>query len=94
MKTACQCAFELHRLNWNGDPSSQFITGFSCGTVAEHVYKQTPPHEIDWNNIKIIDRVVRRTERKIRESYAISMKKPVMNRNEGYERSTTWNTNL
>ena len=27
--------------------------------VAEHVYKQITPHEIDWNNIKILDRAVR-----------------------------------
>ena len=62
--------------------------------VAEHVYNQTTVHEIDWNSSKIIDRAVRRTERKIRESFAIHMKKPVMNRDEGYERSTTWNAIL
>ena len=42
--------------------------------VAEHVYNQTTPHEIEWNNSKIIDRAVRRTKRKIRESFAIHMK--------------------
>ena len=62
--------------------------------VAEHVHDQLAQHEIDWDSVSIIDRAVRRTERKMREAFAIHRTKPVMNRDVGVDRSKTWNAIL
>ena len=62
--------------------------------VAEHVHDQLAQHEIDWDSVSIIDRAVWRTERKMREAFAIHRTKPVMNRDAGVDRSKTWNAIL
>ena len=62
--------------------------------VAEHVHDQVVHHEIDWNSVRIADRAVRRTERKLREAFATYQTKLVMNRDAEAERSKTWNAIL
>ena len=70
------------------------LANWEKSAVAEHVYNQEEPREIDWGSVRIIDRAQGRTERKIRESVAIQRNKPLMNRDDGFERSNTWNAIL
>ena len=70
------------------------LANWEKSAVAEHVHNQEEPHEIDWGSVRIIDRAQGRTERKIRESVAIQRNKPLMNRDDGIERSNTWNAIL
>ena len=62
--------------------------------VAEHVHDQLAKDEIDWDSVSIIDRAVSGTERKMREAFAIHRTKLVMNRDDGVDRSKTWNAIL
>ena len=59
--------------------------------VAEHVHSSAESHEIDWENVNIVDRAKNTRERRIREAFHIAKRKPDMNRVEGIERSMTWN---
>ena len=47
--------------------------------------------QLDWENINIVDRAKNIRERRIREAFHIAKRKPDMNRDEGTERSLTWN---
>ena len=58
------------------------------------MHDQLAQHEIDWDSVSIIDRAVRRTERKMREAFAILRTKSVINRDAGVDRSKTWNAIL
>ena len=58
--------------------------------VAEHVHTSAESHEIDWENINIVDRA-NHTRERIREAFHIAKRKPDMNRDEGIERSMAWN---
>ena len=62
--------------------------------VAEHVHAGLEPHEIDWQNLKLIDRASWKRERKVREALHIGIRKPGMNRDIGVERSAIWDTVL
>ena len=63
----------------------------SKSAVAEHVHEQSMPHGIDWQGMKAIDRARWKRERKIREAFHNSKRKPQLNRDGGVERSTIWN---
>ena len=67
------------------------MANWEKSAVAEHVHKNPM---IDWGSARIINRAQGRTERKIRESVAIQRNKPLMNRDDGIERSNTWNAIL
>ncbi len=62
--------------------------------VAEHVHNCEPPHDVDWDSMKVIDRAGRRTERKVRESFHIHKRKPQINRDAGVQRSAVWDAIL
>ena len=70
------------------------VANWEKSAVAEHIHNQEEPHEIDWGSVRIINRAQGRTKRKIRESVAIHCNKPLMNRDDGIERSNTWNAIL
>ena len=57
---------------------------------AEHVHFQKEIHEIDWDNVQVIDHAKKKWERKVREALQIQKRKPQMNRDEGMEISDTW----
>ena len=59
--------------------------------VAEHVHSEEPPHDIDWQNCKVINGAKERLERKIREAFEIQRRRPGMNRDEGIDKSAVWN---
>ena len=46
------------------------------------------PREIDWNSIKIINRVLGKLLRKISEVFSIQKRKPVLSRDSRVEKST------
>ena len=58
--------------------------------VVEHVHCQKEIHEIDWDNVQVIDHAKRKWERKVREALQIQKRKPQMNRDKGTEISDTW----
>ena len=60
----------------------------------EHVHNQNPPHEMDWERLKIIDYASRRSEQKVREAFHIHRRSPTINRDCGIERSAVWNAVL
>ena len=62
--------------------------------VVGHVHDQVVQHKIDCNSVRIVDPALRRTERKMREAFAVHQTKPLMNRDAGLERSKTWNAIL
>ena len=66
----------------------------SKSAVAEHVHNYEVPHEVDWNSLKVVDKSKNRAERKVREAFHIFQRQPQMNRDEGVERSATWNAIL
>ena len=59
--------------------------------IAEHVLERNGSHDIDWTNVRVIDRAAGMKERKVREAFAIEERKPVMIRDKGVEKSRTWN---
>ena len=59
--------------------------------IAEHVLERNGSHDIDWHNVRVIDRATGMKERKVREAFAIEERKPAMNRDKGVEKSRTWN---
>ena len=59
--------------------------------IAEHVLERNGSHDIDWTNVRVIDRAAGMKERKVREAFAIEERKPAMNRDKGVEKSRTWN---
>ena len=66
----------------------------SKSAVAEHVHNYKVPHEVDWNSLKVVDKSKNRAESKVREAFHIFQRQPQMNRDEGVERSVTWNAIL
>ena len=54
--------------------------------IAEHVLQRNGSHDIDWHNVRVIDRATGMKERKVREAFAIEERKPAMNRDKGVER--------
>ena len=67
---------------------------YTKSAIAEHVHKQSSPHEIDWKTMRSIDRATWKRERKIRESLHIRSRRAGINRDTGVERSATWNAVL
>ena len=59
--------------------------------VAEHVLERNGSYDIDWTNVRVIDRATGMKERKVREAFLIEQRKPAMNRDKGVEKSRTWN---
>ena len=59
--------------------------------IAEHVLERNGSHDIDWHNVRGIDRATGMKERKVQEAFAIEERKPAMNRDKGVEKSRTWN---
>ena len=53
--------------------------------VAEHVHCQDEVLEIEWENVRVIDYVKRKLERKIQDAMQIQKRKPRMNRDKGIE---------
>ena len=54
--------------------------------IAEHVLERIGSHDIDWHNVRVIDRATGVRERKVREAFAIEERKPAMNRDKGVEK--------
>lgn len=68
----------------------------SKSAVAEHVHNHDIPHSIDWESVVVLDKARSKfnIERKMRESFHIHQRQPKMNRDQGIERSKTWNSVL
>ena len=58
----------------------------SKSVIAEHVHNQDPPHEMDWERLKIIDYACRRSDCKVREAFHIHRRNPTIDRDGGIER--------
>ena len=57
--------------------------------IAEHVLERNGSHDIDWHNVRVIDRATGMKEQKVREAFAIEERKPAMNRDKSVEKSRT-----
>ena len=68
----------------------------SKSAVAEHVHNHDIPHSIDWESVVVLDKARSKfnIDRKMRESFHIHQRQPKMNRDQGIERSKTWNSVL
>ena len=55
--------------------------------ITEHVPERNGSHEIDWQNVRVIDRATGMKGRKVREAFAIEERKPAMNRDTGVSNS-------
>ena len=55
--------------------------------IAEHVNTQVNIHEIDWNMLCAVDSAQGKTERKVRKSMHIYIRKPAINQDRGIERN-------
>ena len=62
--------------------------------MAEHVHNYEVPHEVDWNSLKVVDKSKNCAKRKVRKPFLTFQRQPQMNRDEGVERSATWNAIL
>ena len=58
--------------------------------MAEHVHCQKEIHEIDADNVQVINHAKKKWVRKVREALQIQKRKPPMNRDKGTEISDTW----
>ena len=59
--------------------------------IAEHVLERNESHDIDWHKVRVIARATGMKERKLQQAFAITERKPVMNRDKGVEKSRTLN---
>ena len=59
--------------------------------VAEHIHIESPGHQVDFSNIKVLDRDQNWLERGIREAIYIRALKPTLNRHKGrYTLPAVW----
>ena len=58
--------------------------------IAKHVLARNGSLDIDWTNVRVIDRATGMKEQKVREAFAIEERMPAMNRDKGVEKSY-WN---
>jgi hypothetical protein len=68
------------------------VAGVGVSGVADHVLNTL--HQIDWNNIKVLDSDSHRLSREIKESIYINKYNPDLNRKGGFELSSIYTTLL
>ena len=83
---------ETDRSLWTRFSEHKRPSSVGKSEVAEHIHLESPGHQIDFSDAKVLDRDPRYFERGVREAIYIRAQRPTLNRNQGrFLLPTVWN---